>query len=97
MGRNTHQTNQIEQLKKCGDEHAIHNKFRSIAFSRSVRPVFEAHTMNSRAEKLNLLLFYQTQKQAWELQEALCFHQQVMSPKQVVCLPYWCPSQCTAQ
>jgi len=28
-----------------------------------------------------------------ELKEALCLHQQVMSPKQVVCLPYWCQYQ----
>src|SRR6218665_3741112 len=49
MGRNTRQTNPIEELKTCtcSDEHAIHNKFRSIAFSRSVqaifvRPVFDA-------------------------------------------------------
>src|SRR6218665_1358651 len=45
MGRNTRQTNQIEELQTCCDEHAI--QFRSTAFSRSVqatlvRPVFDA-------------------------------------------------------
>src|SRR6218665_3332612 len=47
MGRNTRQTNPIEELQTCSDERAIHNKFRSTAFSRSVqakfvRPVFDA-------------------------------------------------------
>src|SRR6218665_2189782 len=47
MGRNTRQTNPIEELQTCSDEHAIHNKFRSIAISRNVqatfvRPVFDA-------------------------------------------------------
>ena len=96
-GRNARQTNLIEELQTCSDEHAIHNKFRSIAFSKSVqttfvRPVFDAvvvTVINSGAGKLNLLLLYQTQKQAWELKKALCLHQQVMSSEQVVWLPYW--------
>jgi len=36
--------------------------------------------MNSRAEKLHLLLLYQIQKEAFELQEAACLHKEVMSP-----------------
>jgi len=51
MGRNTRQTNPIEELQTCSDEHTIHNKFRSIAFSRSVqatfvRPAFDAVVSN---------------------------------------------------
>ena len=42
-----HTPNESEELQACGDEQANHNKFRSIAFSRSVqarfvRPVFVA-------------------------------------------------------
>src|SRR6218665_2619956 len=55
MGRNTRQTNPIEELQTCSDEHAIHNKFRSIAISRSVqatfvRPVFDAVVSNGKTE-----------------------------------------------
>src|SRR6218665_2667929 len=103
MGRNTRQTNPIEELQTCDDKHAIHNKFRSIAFSRSVQATFVPQifdavvskhipmvTLPSIQElKLNLLLLHQTQKQAWELKKAMCLHQQVISSEQVVCLPYW--------
>src|SRR6218665_999353 len=39
MGRNTRQTNQIQELQTCGVAHTIYNKFCPTAFSRS-RPLF---------------------------------------------------------
>jgi len=34
MDQNTRQTNPIKELQTCGDEHAIHNKFRLIKSSQ---------------------------------------------------------------